>query len=93
MRHMSICAIPGCGRPRAAHGLCGAHLARRASGADLYAEVRAKRRYSADDVHEAVDAARVLGVRMAARALGIPTATLARWAQEDRLTRRPTRPR
>lgn len=78
-----------CQRRALAHGLCSTHLMRLRAGARLTAPVREQQRYTDDEVQLALEMARSLGVRGAARDLGIHRATVQNWVHGRRRVRTP----
>lgn len=79
-----LCRIRGCGRPRLAHGLCSTHEMRRRANADLSGPVAVQRTYSAEEVQLAREMAEAIGIKPAARDLGIPRSTVQHWARGRR---------
>lgn len=79
-----LCRIRGCGRPRLAHGLCSTHEMRRRANVDLELPVAGQRTYSAQEVQLAREMAESIGVKPAARDLGIPRSTVQHWARGTR---------
>lgn len=73
------CRIVGCPRRRLAHGLCSTHNARRASGRPLRAPVRTRRNRTPEEVRAAILLARKIGIRPAARRLGMSRQAIQKW--------------